>query len=58
MNSSFLIALLLVLAPMAFAAFLLFFMMSGKGTKALENKEDLSDDELDQKEKVTTSDDL
>jgi flagellar basal body-associated protein FliL len=45
MNSSFIIALILVLAPMAFAAFLLFFMMSGKGTKPLDKKEDPSGEE-------------
>jgi flagellar basal body-associated protein FliL len=57
MNSSFIIALLLVMAPLAFAAFLLFFMMSGKGTKPLDNssKEDSSEE---QKEKATNTDDL
>ncbi len=40
--NSFIIGLLLVAAPLAFAAFLLFFMMSGKGTTPLkEVKEEL-----------------
>ena len=47
--SSYIVALLLVAAPLAFAAFLLFFMMSGKGTSPLdkdkvqeeENKEEI-----------------
>jgi len=57
MNSSFIIALLLVMAPLAFAAFLLFFMMSGKGTKPLDSsvKEEAS---KEQKEKATNTDDL
>lgn len=52
---SFVIALLLVMAPMAFAAFLLFFMMSGKGTKPLEKKEEdkPSNTEHDENEKAT-----
>lgn len=50
--NSYIIALLLVMAPMAFAAFLLFFMMSGKGTKALEEK-DLNEEEKDTNEKAT-----
>lgn len=50
----FVIALLLVMAPMAFAAFLLFFMMSGKGTKPLEKKEDdAAEAENDINEKAT-----
>lgn len=57
MDTSFIIALLLVLAPMAFAAFLLFFMMSGKGTKPLDKKDDPKTD-LDEKEKAITNDDL
>lgn len=57
MNSSFIIALLLVMAPLAFAAFLLFFMMSGKGTKPLDDKPK-EDTNTDQKEKVTKIDDL
>ena len=52
--NSFVIALLLVIAPLAFAAFLLFFMMSGKGTKPLEKKEDdTPDSENESKEKAT-----
>ena len=57
MDTSFIIALLLVLAPMAFAAFLLFFMMSGKGTKPLDNK-DASEKDIDEKKKVISKDDL
>ena len=34
--NTFIIGLLLVAAPLAFAAFLLFFMMSGKGTTPLK----------------------
>lgn len=37
--NSFIVGLLLVAAPLAFAAFLLFFMMSGKGTKPLNTNE-------------------
>jgi hypothetical protein len=42
--NSFIVGLLLVAAPLAFAAFLLFFMMSGKGTTPIEDKKD---DELE-----------
>jgi len=41
--SNYIIALALVAAPMAFAAFLLFFMMSGKGTKPLDEKKEESE---------------
>ena len=44
--SAYIVALLLVAAPLAFAAFLLFFMMSGKGTKALD------EDKVQEKEKI------
>ncbi len=37
---SYITALLLVAAALAFAAFLLFFMMSVKGTKPLENNKE------------------
>lgn len=43
--NSFIVGLLLVAAPLAFAAFLLFFMMSGKGTKPLEDTKENPDDE-------------
>ena len=52
MNSSFIIALLLVMAPLAFAAFLLFFMMSGKGTKPMDNSAQDTENS-DEKEKAT-----
>lgn len=57
MNSSFIIALLLVMAPLAFAAFLLFFMMSGKGTKAMD-KSPHDPQNKDEKEKATKDGDL
>ena len=57
MNSSFIIALLLVMAPLAFAAFLLFFMMSGKGTKPMDSSADDTKNS-DEKEKATKDGDL
>lgn len=57
MNSSFIIALLLVMAPLAFAAFLLFFMMSGKGTKPMDSSTDDTKNS-DEKEKATKDGDL
>lgn len=42
--SSYIVALLLVAAPLAFAAFLLFFMMSGKGTQPLDEKKESAED--------------
>lgn len=53
---SYIIALLLVAAPLAFAAFLLFFMMSGKGTKPLENSKDSKEaiDEIEGKKNGQT----
>ncbi len=50
--SNYIIALALVAAPMAFAAFLLFFMMSGKGTKPLDENNEVSEN----KENTETGD--
>ena len=54
---SYIIALLLVVAPLAFAAFLLFFMMSGKGTKPLENSGETNDESDDKKNGQTENTD-
>ena len=43
--NSLVIGIFLLLLPMAFAGGLLYFMMSGKGTKPLE-KEDENDEEV------------
>lgn len=48
---SYVIALLLVMAPLAFAAFLLFFMMSGKGTKPMEKDKTLPKDDAKKENK-------
>ena len=53
--NSYIVALLLVAAPLAFAAFLLFFMMSGKGTKPMEKEDDANHEA---QKKVNTNDDL
>ncbi len=42
--NSFIIGLLLVAAPLAFAAFLLFFMMSGKGTTPLKEEKEVEEE--------------
>lgn len=49
--NSFIVGLLLIAAPLAFAAFLLFFMMSGKGTKPLDKNG--SDPEADSENEDT-----
>ena len=44
--NSYIVGLLLVAAPLAFAAFLLFFMMSGKGTTPLKEVKGVKKEEV------------